>query len=60
MTAAVGGTAAEVLYADAQDDLAGLNQVNLRLPRSLSKRGNVDVTLTVDGKAANSVRGNIR
>ena len=39
---------------------AGLDQVNLLLPRSLAGRGDVDVALTVDGKAANIVRINIK
>ena len=38
----------------------GLDQVNVRLPRCLLGRGQVDVALTVDGKTANTVQVNIR
>jgi uncharacterized protein (TIGR03437 family) len=34
----------------------GIDQVNVRLPRELIGRGEVDVVLTVAGKAANTVR----
>ncbi len=58
--ARIGGVEVEVLYAGAQGDFAGLDQVNLHLPSALSGRGEVDVRLMVDGKEANSVRINIR
>ncbi len=51
----VGGAAAEVLYAGPQTDYAGLDRVDLRLPRSLAGRGQVEILLTVDGQAANPV-----
>ncbi len=60
MTATLGGLNAEVLYAGAQGSLAGLDQINVRLPRSLAGRGDVDVALTVDGKAANVVQVNFK
>ncbi len=56
----IGGTNAEVLYAGPQGDLVGLDQVNVRLPRSLAGRGEVDVVLSLDGKTANVVKLNIR
>jgi uncharacterized protein (TIGR03437 family) len=56
----VGGTACETLYAGAQGSLAGLDQVNVRLPRSLAGRGEVEVLFTADGKAANAVRVNFK
>jgi uncharacterized protein (TIGR03437 family) len=59
-TATIGGAAAEVLYAGAQGSLAGLDQVNIRLPRTLIGRGNVDIALTVDGKAVNLVGVNVK
>jgi|GEM_PF-6598484 len=59
VTAQVGGESAEVLYAGAQGAFAGLDQVNVRLPRSLVGRGEVEVTLTVDGLSANAVRVSI-
>jgi uncharacterized protein (TIGR03437 family) len=55
----IGGIEAPVLAAGPQV-LAGLDQLNVRLPRNLSGRGEVDVVLTVDGKAANTVRINIK
>jgi uncharacterized protein (TIGR03437 family) len=55
VTAKIGGQDAEVQYAGPQGGYAGLDQVNIRVPRSLAGRGNVDVVLTVDGKTANAV-----
>jgi uncharacterized protein (TIGR03437 family) len=55
VTAKIGGQDAEVLYAGPQGGFAGLDQVNVRVPRSLAGRGNVDVVLVVDGKTANTV-----
>ncbi len=52
----IGGTNAEVLYAGPQGDFVGLDQSNVRLPRSLRGRGEVDLMLTADGKTANTVR----
>lgn len=56
----IGGVDAEVLYAGPQPDSAGLDQVNVRLPRSLAGRGDVDVVLAGDGKTANTVRVNVK
>jgi uncharacterized protein (TIGR03437 family) len=44
-----------VLYAGQQGDFVGLDQVNLRLPRSLAGLGDAGITLTVEGKPANLV-----
>lgn len=55
VTATIGDASAEVLFAGAQGDLAGLDQINLRIPRTLSGRGEVDVQLRVDGKLANAM-----
>ena len=55
VTATMGGVSAEVLFAGMQGGLVGLDQVNLRLPRTLAGRGVVNVELSVDGKAANVV-----
>jgi uncharacterized protein (TIGR03437 family) len=60
VSAKIGGVDAEVLYAGEQGGFVGLDQVNIRLPRSLAGRGEVDVALTVDGKPANIVRVSIR
>jgi uncharacterized protein (TIGR03437 family) len=49
-----------VVYAGAQGGYAGLDQINLRLPRTLTARGEQNVTLTVAGRMANRVRINLR
>jgi uncharacterized protein (TIGR03437 family) len=59
-TARIGGTSSEVLYAGPQGGFAGLDQMNLRVPRSLAGRGEVDVMLVVDGKPANAVKMSIK
>jgi uncharacterized protein (TIGR03437 family) len=53
--AAIGGMDAPVEYAGPQGEFAGLDQVNIRLPRSLAAREAkiVELSLTVDGKIAN-------
>ncbi len=58
--ATIGGVSAEVLFAGAQGSLAGLDQANIRLPRVLAGRGEVDVVLMVDGRVANTVKINVR
>lgn len=60
VTARVGGVATEVLYAGLQGDFVGLDQVNLKLPRSLAGRGLVEVTLFADGYSSNAVQINIK
>ncbi|MGH9936926.1 MAG: hypothetical protein ACREAM_11815, partial [Blastocatellia bacterium] len=60
VAAQVGGVDAEVLFAGPQSEFVGLDQVNLRLPRGLAGRGEVNVVLTVDGKTANTVRINVK
>ncbi|MGH9840229.1 MAG: cellulase family glycosylhydrolase [Blastocatellia bacterium] len=55
VTLTIGGVAVGVLYAGPVPGLEGLDQVNALLPRGLMGRGEVDVVLTVDGKAANTV-----
>jgi uncharacterized protein (TIGR03437 family) len=53
-------TAAQVTYAGPQGQYPGLDQVNVLLPRSLRGRGDAAITLTVEGKTANTVGVNIR
>ena len=55
----IGGVETPLLYAGAQGDYAGLDQINVALPRALSGRGEVDVVLTVGNSVANKVRINI-
>jgi len=51
----IGGTDSEVLYAGPTDGFVGLDQANVRLPRSLAGRGLLDVVMTVDKKIANTI-----
>jgi uncharacterized protein (TIGR03437 family) len=55
VTATVGGFPATVLFAGAGGGYAGLDQVNVLVPRDLIGKGEVPIVLTVDGKQANSV-----
>ena len=48
------------IYAGAQGDFVGLDQVNVRLSNALAGRGEIDVVLTVNPKAANTVRINVK
>jgi uncharacterized protein (TIGR03437 family) len=57
----IGGVSVPVSFAGVQGDLVGLDQLNVGLlPRALAGRGEVDLVLTVDGRAANTVRINIK
>ncbi|MFN0087137.1 MAG: N-acetylmuramoyl-L-alanine amidase [Blastocatellia bacterium] len=51
----IGGLPVETLYAGPVAGLFGLDQLNLRLPRALAGRGDVDLDLSVDGIPANSL-----
>ncbi|MCP5115433.1 MAG: hypothetical protein GY953_31785, partial [bacterium] len=55
----IGGTEAEVLYAGPQGEFPGLDQVNVHIPKSLTGRGTMTISLTVAGKNANPVTVNI-
>lgn len=56
----IGGTDCEVSYAGEAPGFVGLDQSNVRIPRSLIGRGEVDLVMTVNGKPANTVRVNIK
>jgi uncharacterized protein (TIGR03437 family) len=56
VTATIGGASSEALFAGAAPGFVGLDQVNLRLPRSLAGRGVVDIELRVNGLLANTVQ----
>jgi uncharacterized protein (TIGR03437 family) len=58
--AQIGGVNLPAMYAGAQGGFIGQDQVNVRLPRSLAGRGDVIVTMIVDGQMSNSVNVNIR
>jgi uncharacterized protein (TIGR03437 family) len=59
-TVKIGGVDAPVTYSGPQGSLVGLDQVNVKLPRALIGRGEMDLVLTVDGKAANTVKVRIK
>ena len=52
----IGGSVFGVLYAGAAPGYQGLDQINVLLTPSLAGRGTVDITLTADGKKANTVQ----
>ena len=60
VSATIGGVAGQVQYAGPQSQYAGLDQVNVVLPRALAGAGEVDLVLQVEGKPANPVRIDIR
>lgn len=60
VSAAIGGATAEVVFAGPQGGFEGVDQTNIRIPRELAGRGNVDLVFNVDGRVANTVTLNIR
>ena len=56
----VGGVSVPVLYAGAQPQFAGLDQINVGLTLNLRGKGDADVICTVDGAQSNAVRVNIQ
>ncbi|MBL8192022.1 MAG: hypothetical protein JNK38_28685 [Acidobacteria bacterium] len=52
----IGNLSVNALYAGRQGDFAGLDQVNIPLPKSLMGQGDVDVVLKLDGKTTNTVK----
>jgi len=55
VSATIGGVGADVSYAGTQGAFAGLDQLNIRIPRTLPG-GEFDVVVTVEGKTSNTVR----
>jgi uncharacterized protein (TIGR03437 family) len=51
----IAGHDVPVLYTGPAGHFAGLDEVSVRVPRSLAGSGNVDVELTVDGRTASPV-----
>jgi len=60
ITAKIGDTPVEVLYAGLQPTLPGVDQINLALPRSLLGRGKSNVNIAVEGESTNTVQINIK
>lgn len=59
-TIKIGGLDLRVLYAGAQDELIGLDQINVKLPRELNDRGEVEIEFGADGQTTNIVSANIK
>jgi uncharacterized protein (TIGR03437 family) len=55
VSATVGNTPVQVIYAGPQSQYAGFDQVDVILPPSLAGAGTVNLTLTVDGVSSNVV-----
>ncbi len=60
VTAPIGGVSVPVLFAGAQGQFPGLDQVNVSLPQNFAGHGEQDLVLMVDGYAANTVRVNMK
>ncbi|MFN0109328.1 MAG: putative Ig domain-containing protein, partial [Blastocatellia bacterium] len=60
LKAMVGGIETPTPFAGAVEGFAGLDQINLSLPRSLAGRGEVEIRLTIDDHSANAVKVVIR
>ncbi len=59
-TANIGGVASTVEYFGTQGGFVGLDQVNVLLPRSLIGRGEVEVSINLQGQAANPLKISIK
>jgi uncharacterized protein (TIGR03437 family) len=55
VTVKIGGQVIPLIYAGSQNTLAGLDQINARLPNTLAGRGLVDLVVTVGTQASNKV-----
>lgn len=53
--AQIDGVNAEVTYAGKQPEYLGVDQINLRVPRTMAGRGEVSVKFTINGKRLNPV-----
>jgi uncharacterized protein (TIGR03437 family) len=60
VTATIGGIDAPVLFAGAQGQFPGLDQVNITLPQNSQLHGEQSLVLTACGQTANPVRINVR
>jgi uncharacterized protein (TIGR03437 family) len=58
--ATIGGATASVVFAGAQGEFPGLDQVNVQVPDSLRGRGEIALAITVDGQTTNTVTINVR
>ncbi|MBS1787158.1 MAG: pre-peptidase C-terminal domain-containing protein [Acidobacteria bacterium] len=58
--ASIGGVETAVQFAGAAEGFAGLDQINLNLPRSLAGHGEAEIRLTIDDQSTNAVKVLIR
>ena len=58
--ATIGGVDSPALFAGAQGEFVGLDQINVQLPTSLRGRGDVSVVFNIDGQSSNTVTINVR
>ncbi|MBM3752608.1 MAG: hypothetical protein FJW38_01355 [Acidobacteria bacterium] len=56
VTALIANTTAEVLFAGAHPVTPGLDQINVVIPKSLARRGEVEVVLAADGNTSNRAK----
>jgi uncharacterized protein (TIGR03437 family) len=56
----LGGTPVTPSFSGAHPTFLGLDQANFQIPLSLAGRGEVDLIMTVDGKASNTVKVRIK
>lgn len=56
LTVQIGGVNTQVVYAGAQGNLVGVDQVNLSLDRSLAGKGEVNITMAANGLSSNTVK----
>jgi hypothetical protein len=60
VTVLLGELAADVTYFGPQPESPGLDQVNVRIPKQLAGRGEIDIVLRADGQEANRLNMRIR
>ena len=60
MKVQIDGQNLPVTFANAQGQFAGVDQINVLLPRTLSGRGEINLTVVADGKAANTVKVKVK
>ncbi len=54
--ARIGGRGMNVLYAGPQGDFVGVDQINIEIQRGFLQPGEYDVSVTINGRVANTVR----
>jgi uncharacterized protein (TIGR03437 family) len=55
VSVSIGGMALNPLYAGPQSQFPGLDQINVQLPPALAGKGALNVAVSVEGRAANTV-----